>query len=166
MMFLFATAFADPLPDMASTVTRAECESPRSSHGGRHPGAEQFYTGAFRVKDDGSFEGVERRYTYANSTWKKKGGDLGGDDCVDVWTVTGTKKGATLDITADIDPNLTTCTAQRLTANGNHFRTTYSIREKADGSIELFFKSGKSFATGKRTDQTYSWKSGQTCVWF
>jgi hypothetical protein len=175
MILFFLPAFADPLPDLAPTLSRVSCESPATAKISKAmPGAEQFYTGAFRIEEGGSIVGIERRYTYANSSWKAKTGLKQGHDCVDVWNVVGTKTEAAgrcegcafgITIQADVDVKKTTC-ERRLTADGNHFRTAYDVKVAADGSFELFFPSGKPLGKGKRDGEIYSWRTDQACIWF
>ncbi|MCB9676897.1 MAG: hypothetical protein H6737_17410 [Alphaproteobacteria bacterium] len=173
MLLTFTALAADPLPDLAANSSRVSCEAPATAKIAKlMPGAEQFYSGAFRV-DGARVEGVERRYTWANSTWKAQGGLKHGDDCVDVWKVAGQKTAPHkcedcafgLVLQGDIDTTATTC-ERRLTADGNHFKTAYDVKVAADGTFEIFFTSGKPLAKGKQIDGAYAWMSDQGCVWF
>ena len=176
MFLLFlASATASPPDELVEATRRVRCERPQVAGTKKtHPGAEQFYAGAFRLSETGALTGEERRYLYANSGWKALPGLREGEDCVDIWSVVGRrvpKKDCSsctfgLEIQADLDQARTTC-VRRLTPNANHFRTLYNVREEGDGRFTLLFQSGKPFATGQRTeDGTWSWITEQTCTWF
>lgn len=175
MLLALVTAHASPLPALLAEKERVTCRAPVSASVTKpHPGAEQFYAGTFRVDANGTVAGDEQRFLFANTAWKALGGLRKGEDCVDVWTVVGKRVPVletcpscafAIEIAVDIDASRTTCT-RRLTPNGNHFRTTYQIAEKPDGSIDVYFQSGKLLGKGRKDADAYAWTSEQTCTWF
>lgn len=167
-------ASPDPLAELVASKRRMACERPATSRVSKpHPGAEQFYAGAFTIDAQGRVFGEERRYLYANSGWKALEGLRRGKDCMDAWTVVGKRIHPVecptctfaIEIEADIDQARTTC-ERRLTPDGNHFKVIYNVLEKGD-TIEVTFESGKRLATGvKAGEGRYAWTSDQTCTWF
>lgn len=170
-MLILSVALASPLPDLASSTRRMSCTAPPIATG-PHPGAETFYSGAFVVDESGSVRGLERKYIYGNATWKAKTGLSQGEDCKDVWNVTGKRVPAVdcaecafaIQVQAALDPAASSCRT-RNASDFNTYEGFYNVLVKGT-SIELRFKSGKSIGKGKVEGQTYSWLGEQTCRWF
>lgn len=170
-MLLFSLALANPLPDLASTTQRTSCVAPPVGTGA-HPGAETFYTGAFRVDEAGSLVGEERKYLYGNATWKAKEGLSAGEDCVDRWNLTGKRMPAVdcadctfaIQVSATIDPSRSSCKT-RNASDASRYSVVYNVTVKGD-TFALTFTSGKPIGSGKVDGSTYSWLGPQRCVWF
>ena len=163
------------LPDYEASAIRGRCETAPVKTTEKPPaGADQTYVGLFTVAPDGAVTGTETRLLFANEAWKKSPGEDGkvGHDCVNVWTVTGTKVDATcagcsfgITFEANIDYGRSTC-PQRLVVDGNHYRAAYDVKVAPDGSFELTFQqSGKPLGTGRFVGDTYAWTSDHRCVW-
>lgn len=171
LISILSLAAADPLPDLASTTRRMSCTAPPIATG-PHPGAEQFYTGAFTIDESGAVSGVERKYLYGNAAWKSKTGLSEGEDCKDVWTVTGKRVPAAdcsecafaIEIQAVIDPSRSSCRT-RNASDASRYKGFYNVLVEGT-QIELRFKSGKPIGKGRVEGETYSWLGDQTCRWF
>lgn len=166
---------AEALPDLESQVKRGLCEEAPAKTSSKPPaGADQTYVGRFTIAADGTVTGHEKRLLFANEAWKASPGEDGkvGYDCVNVWTITGTKVDAKCPgcafgyaFEANIDYGRSTC-PQRLVVDGNHYRTAYDVKTKPDGTFELFFQaSGKPLATGRTNGTDYVWITDHRCVW-
>lgn len=176
LALLCMTAWAGPPPDLSDQAVRGQCEKAKTSEGARTAtGADQTYVGRFAVAADGSVTGSEKRLLFANSAWKADKGEDGraGADCVNEWVVQGQKTAVSgcpdcdfgISFQADIDYSKSTC-PQQLVVDGNHYKGGYDVKVKADGTFELYFAtSGKKLATGRYSDDQYSWISTHRCIW-
>lgn len=170
-MLWLSLALAHPLDDAMAKLERVQCLAPRTSAVRSHPGAEQVYAGVLNLAGK-RVVGEERRYLYANPAWRALGGQRHGEDCVDVWTLTGEQVAVVecprcthaLAVEGHLNVEKSTC-RRRLTPNGNHFKTTYHLVVDGDKAI-IQYPSGKVLGTGSFRDNVLTWVSEQTCTWF
>jgi hypothetical protein len=144
---------ADDLPDPTDGITGQEhtCEDQPAYV--EVSGATAFYVGEFHFDDCGNVKGTETWLLYANPTWVENGGQ----DCVVVWDLDGTKvdrvnKGDySFDFAATIDLEATTCDevdggysdGEDLYAGSENFTMQYDVQVDGDRA-QVFWANGGS----------------------
>lgn len=131
-------------PDPAASLDATLCD------GAVIPAASAYYVGDFDVAG-GEVTGREYEYLFANPDHEANGGE----DCVAVWTITGTVGDPadpcatcdySLDLAGDIDFGASTCPDDLLYPRS--FSTTYYVREDPPGISTVYFPSGNELGTG------------------
>ena len=151
------------LPDMLKGLSKKGCDNGPGVHGA----ASYFYT---ELKINGSkVEGTEKWILYANKKWKEKGGK----DCSVLWTVSGSTGSAAgcgacdlgVTMTNALDKSASNCPKKMANTNtGETIR--YNLQRKPDGTVVVYYPSGKKYAEGYHAGNKIVVRSDLSCRWF
>jgi hypothetical protein len=158
-------ADTDPLRDLRDDLDNEPCDSQLEGFES-NAGAARYYYGRFD-HDGSSAMGFEQALLKATSEWSE-------GDCQVTWTATGTE-GAPIDcddcayslaLSMELDGDQTDCPSGLVDQlGGDSYSITYNV-EEVNGVSHYIFSSGTPLGSGVYNDDTSSYVTRATCMWF